>query len=140
MTEDEQVAGYLTVCQLRGGIREIGVRGIHQVRAIRRVPRLGRQQRVLNDCLRHLEEDQTPSDRVGHQVGRLERRHEAVVYDLRLRKHLGQGIKQGGHLLQGVLQIHNQVLWLREVDLVDVSDHEHLRLLQGGPEVVEVDG
>ena len=41
MNENEPVARYLTVLKLGGGIREIGVRGIHQGSAIRRIPCLG---------------------------------------------------------------------------------------------------
>ena len=41
MNEYDPVTRYLTVYQLGGGIREIGVRGIHQGSAIRRIPCLG---------------------------------------------------------------------------------------------------
>lgn len=57
MSEYEEIASDVVVGQFGPGVSKIRVRSVHKVNSVGLIGCLGRQQRVLDDRLRNLEED-----------------------------------------------------------------------------------
>lgn len=139
MGENEEITSDVGVGQFGSSVCKIRVSGVHKVHSVRLVGCLGCQQRVLDDCLCYLEEDQAAAYRARKKVSSLDRRHETVVDNLGPREERWKRVQQTIHEIQAVREVHYEILWLREVYRLDVSHYEHLWLLEGGAQVVEVD-
>jgi len=139
MGKNEEIASNVGVGQFGASVCKVRVSGVHKVHSVGLVGCLGSQQRVLDDRLRNLKEDQAATYRAREKVSGLDCRHETVVDNLCPRKEGREGVQQAINEIQAVGEVHDEILGLRQIDRLDVSHDEHLRLFEGRPQVVEVD-
>lgn len=142
MAEGEEVKGDLSVGELDACVLEELIRRLEEVEALGAGLatlalgwlELGMPQNHLRD----LEEDHLAAYGLDYAVRALQCRDEARLHLCCFHEILWHVIKQVDYEVIALGQVHQQVLGLREEEVLRIGHHHHLRLLQGGLEIVEL--
>lgn len=86
----------------------------------------------------HLEEYHLAADRLDQRVGALEGRDEARLCGRLLREIVRQVVEQVQDEIVALVEVDKEVLRLRHKELFGIRHDKHLRLLQDGLQVVEL--